>query len=136
MIASLCGPDCGVQLFVHVTGAILLVGAVGTVALLAFAGQSRWAFTILLAGVWPAYIAMRVGAQLVLSDENLDDSKATWIGVGFGVSDGGILVLLLLTLFAWLARRRAWAGSALAWLSSLYLVALGVAWFFMSAKPS
>ena len=144
MTASLCGPLCGGRLFLHVLGATLLFGGVLTVTTLAWAARRnaahtvllrRVAFRTLLLVVWPAFILMRVGAQLVLSGEGLDDSKATWIGVGFGVSDVGILVLLLMTLFGWLANRRPWAATAFASLASLYLAALGVAWFFMSAKP-
>jgi hypothetical protein len=145
MIASLCGPECGVQLFVHVLGALLLFGAVATVTILSVVALSRpadqalllrrVAFATTLAAVWPGYIVMRVGAQWVLTHENLDTNSPSWVGVGFVISDAGILVLLLLTLFGWLSRRRAWAGTALAGLSSLYLVALGVAWFYMSAKP-
>ena len=141
--ASLCGPTCGAPLFVHVFGAIVLVGGVATVVLLAFAalripGRAvllrRLAFGTTLVVVWPGYVVMRVGAQWVASHEGLANSKATWIGVGFGVSDGGVIVLALLTLAAWLAMRRPRAGEFLAGLASLYLVALGVAWFFMSTK--
>ncbi len=142
-IASLCGPTCGAPLFVHVLGATLLFGGVATVTLLAFAaarrrGQAallrRLAFGTMLVVVWPAFIVMRVGAQWVASHEGLASSKATWIGVGFGISDGGVFVLALLTLSAWLAIRRPRAGGVLAGLASVYLVALGVAWFFMSTK--
>ena len=35
--ASLCGPACGGQLFLHVLGAFLLFGSVLTVAILAYA---------------------------------------------------------------------------------------------------
>ncbi len=145
MIASLCGPGCGVQLFVHVLGALLLFGAVATVTILSVAALNRpaeqalvlrrVAFATMLVAVWPGYIVMRVGAQWVLKHENLDTNSPSWVGVGFVISDAGIVVLLALTLFGWLAKRRAWAGQLFAGLSTLYLVALGVAWFYMSVKP-
>ena len=130
-------------LFVHVFGAMVLFGGVAAVVLLAFAALRirehalllrRVAFGTTLLGVWPGFVAMRIGAQWVASHEGLSDSKATWIGIGFAISDGGIVVLAVITLLAWLAPRRPRAGSALAGLASLYLVALGVAWFFMTTK--
>ncbi len=145
MIASICGPTCGTALFVHVLGAIVLFGGVGAVALLALAALrdsahalllQRAAFTTTLALVWPGYVVMRVGAQLVASNEHLDTNPPGWLNVGFAVSDAGILVLALMTLVGWLAPRQPRAGKVLAGLSVLYVIALGVAWFAMSAKPS
>ncbi len=142
-VASLCGPTCGAPLFLHVLGAVSLFGDVAAVTILAYAALRkpeaalllrRLAFAVTLLGVWPSFIAMRIGAAWVASHEGLSSSKATWIGVGFGVSDVGVLVLALVTLFAWLAQRRPRTGPALAGLCTLYLCALGVAWFFMSTK--
>jgi len=143
MLASLCGPTCGAPLFLHVLGAVSLFGDVGTVAILAYAALRkpeaavllrRLAFAVMLVGVWPSFVAMRIGAAWVASHEGLSNSNATWIGVGFGVSDVGVLVLAALTLVAWLSTRRPRLGTALAGIATLYLGALGVAWFFMSTK--
>jgi hypothetical protein len=144
-VASLCGPTCGAPLFVHVLGATLLFGALLAVTTLGFASMRivehgsllrRLAFTVMLAGVWPSYILMRVGAQWVLSHEGLDnDSVPGWVGVGLLVSDVGIVVLLVLTFLGWLGLRRPRVGMWFAGLAALYLVALGVAVFAMSAKP-
>ena len=68
-------------------------------------------------------------------DEGLDDNPPGWVGVGFLVSDAGIMVLLVLTLLGWLGLRRPRAGVWFAGLAAIYLVALGVAVFAMSAKP-
>ncbi len=143
-VASLCGPTCGAPLFVHVLGATLLFGALFAVTTLGFASTRivehgpllrRLAFTVMLAGVWPSYILMRVGAQWVLSHEGLDENTPGWVGVGFIVSDAGILVLLVLTLLGWLGLRRPRLGIWFAGLAAMYLAALGVAVFAMSAKP-
>jgi hypothetical protein len=144
-VASLCGPTCGAPLFLHVLGATLLFGALLAVTTLGFASirivehgplLRRVAFTTMLAGVWPSYILMRVGAQWVLSHEGLDNDNAPgWVGVGFLVSDVGIVVLLVLTLLGWLGLRRPRVGAWFAGLAAIYLVALGVAVFAMSAKP-
>jgi hypothetical protein len=144
-VASLCGPTCDAPLFVHVLGATLLFGSLLAVTTVGFASLRivehgpllrRLAFTIMLAGVWPSYILMRIGAQWVLSHEGLDNDDAPgWVGVGFIVSDLGILVLLVLTLLGWLGLRRPRVGAWFAGLAAIYLVALGVAVFAMSAKP-
>jgi hypothetical protein len=143
-IASLCGPTCGTPLFLHVLGAMLLFGALLAATTLAYAATRivehgpllrRLAFTVMLAGVWPSYILMRAAAQWVLSRENLDENPPGWVGVGFLVSDAGILVLLVLTLLGWLALRRPRLGGWFAGLASIYVVALGVAVFAMTAKP-
>jgi hypothetical protein len=144
MIASLCGPNCGGRLFLHVLGATLLFGGTLTVATLVVTSLRvqehalllrRLASTLTFAVVWPAFVVMRVGAQLVLDGESLQHSHATWIGIGFGVSDAGVVVLLLLGLTTWLSRRSARAVPWAAGLSILYLAALAVAWFAMSGKP-
>jgi hypothetical protein len=133
-------------LFVHVLGAIVLFGGVGSVALLAFAALRydaqaallrRAAFMTTLLVVWPSYVVMRVGAQWILTREGLDQNPPGWVGWGFAVSDGGIVVLALITLLGRLSMspRRPQAGKFLAGLTVLYVIALGLAWFAMSAKP-
>jgi hypothetical protein len=132
-------------LFLHVLGAIALFGGISTLVIVSYAGLRipehsamlrSLAFKATLLVVWPAYIVMRIGAQWILSREGLEDDSPAWVGVGFVISDVGILVLLLLTLLGWLARRRARAGALFAGLSAIYLVALGVAWWAMTTKPT
>ncbi len=144
MIAALRPDAWDFPLFLHVLGAVLLFGGSASLAVLSIAGLRIpehavllrvLAFRTTLIVVWPAYLVMRVGAQWILSREGLEDTSPGWVGVGFIVSDAGVVVLLLLTLLGWLARRRPRAGTWFAGLSVLYLVALGVAWFAMSAKP-
>jgi hypothetical protein len=144
-VIALLRPDAwDFPLFLHVLGAVLLVGGVASVSLVSIAGLRTpehalllrtLAFRTTLVLVWPSYILMRAGAQWILSREGLDKNTPGWVGVGFAVSDFGIVVLLLLTLLGWLSLRRARLGPWFAGLSVLYLVALGVAWFAMSAKP-
>jgi hypothetical protein len=145
MIASLRPDSWDFPLFLHVLGSVLLFGGIASLAVLSFAGLRTQehatllralAFRTTLLVVWPAYIVMRVGAQWILSREGLDNESAPgWVGVGFVVADGGIIVVLLLTLLGWLAVRRPRLSAWFAGLSAVYLVALGVAWFAMSAKP-
>ena len=144
MIAVIRPHAWDLPLFMHVLGAILLFGGVAAVALLSFAALReqahaallrRTAFATTVLVVWPAYVVMRVGAQWILSREGLDQNPPGWVGAGLAVSDAGILILAVITLLGWLAPRRPQAGKFLAGLSVLYLIALGVAWFAMTAKP-
>ncbi len=152
MIVALLRPDdWELPLFLHVLGAVVLFGAVASVAILTIASLGRepvaaillrrLAFTTMLLVVWPAYVVMRVGAQWILSKE-YPDNLPDWIGIGLGISDAGILVLALLTVLTWLGFRgtrpeqpRPRSTTIAAGLALLYLVALGVAWFAMTAKP-
>jgi len=145
-LIALIRPDAwDFPLFLHVLGAVVLFGGTASLVVVSLAGLRvpehatllrTLAFRTTLLVVWPSYIVMRVGAQWILSREGLDDAPAPgWVAVGLVVADGGIVVILLLTLLAWLALRRARAGVWFAGLATLYVVALGVAWWAMSAKP-
>jgi hypothetical protein len=146
MIAALRLDSWDFPLFAHVIGAMALFGGVGAIFLLSVAGERmpaqavfarRVAFGTLLAVVWPAYIVMRVGAQWIFDKEDaVITGTPTWIGAGIAVGDGGALVLIGLTVLGWLAlRRRPSVSRYFAGLAGIYLIALGVAWWAMSAKP-
>jgi hypothetical protein len=145
VIAFLRPDSWDFPLFVHVLGAIVLFGGVGTLVLLSFVAQRipaqavfarRLAFTTLVVVVWPAYVVMRVGAQWIYDKEDLHPDFPSWIAVGVVVGDGGALLLIALTVLGWFAlRRRPSLARYFAGLSTLYLLALGVAWWAMSAKP-
>ena len=140
-------PDSwNLPLFVHVAGAMLLVAAV-VVVLAVTAGAlrrgddaavlMRLAFRALLLGVLPAWLVMRVGAQWVESEEAVGDPS--WIGIGYGTSEGGLLLILIATGLAWRATRRgaaAGSGRAVFALSALVLFAFAVAIWAMTAKPT
>jgi hypothetical protein len=145
MLATVRPHAWDLPLLLHVLGAMVLVGAVATSALLAFAAwrrpgvpvYGRAAFWSLLAVGVPAYVVMRVGAQWTYSKEGFSgDNDPTWIGVGFAAADAGLLLLLLTTglAFWWNRRGKPVVGRVVAGLASLYLVLLGIAWFAMSAK--
>src|SRR5436190_22162565 len=75
---------------------------------------TRFAFRSLLMGVLPAYVVMRVGAQLIVDKEKLSDTNATWIGIGFGSSDAGLLLLLVTVILTGLTARAARQGNVVA----------------------
>jgi hypothetical protein len=99
---------------------------------------SRLAFRTLIYVVVPAWIVMRVGAQLIADKEFPGDKTPGWVDVGFIVSEPGLILLIALGVLAWVSARRGGVGraaAALAVLAPLYLAALVVAWWAMSAKP-
>ena len=140
-------------LFLHVLGAILTFGAVATAAFLVFASLRRTtpastllrrlAFRTMLFAVWPSFILMRVAAEWIRSKEFSGGTEPDWVGVGYVIADAGLLILIALTVCTYLAARQtsperprpAMATVATA-LAGLYLVALAVAWWAMSTKPS
>lgn len=145
MLAAIRPDSWNLPLFLHVLGAVLTFGATATVALLAFAGRReteralwlrRLTFTVGLAVLVPAWILMRVAAQWV-DNKEFPSHEPGWLGVGYSVSEGGLLLIVVMLILAWLSRRRleSRAAAVVPWLASVYLVALGIAWFAMSAKP-
>jgi hypothetical protein len=143
MLAMVRPDSWNLPLFLHVLGAMLLVGTTAATAALALAGwrsDRDWLFSAtfktLLIGVLPAWLLTRAAAQWILDKWNFADDPG-WVGVGFVVTEPGLLLLLLATLFAWLARRRkgGWPIRVTAVLLVVYSAALAVAWWVMSAKP-
>ena len=139
-------------LFLHVGGAMALVASL-VVALYAiriarqrgdqpaaqFAFRTLWRFTL------PSYIVMRVGAQWILSKEKLEDSKDAWIGIGFGSSDFGLLLLIIGLVLTGLMARRAKQGTSVAGamqlrvaaiLAGLLVLAYLVTIWAMTTKPA
>ena len=150
---ALVRPDSwNLPLFIHIAGAMALVGSLivapyalriararGDQPAAQFAFRVLWRFTL------PAYIVMRTGAQLIVSKEKLEDSKDTWIGIGFGVSDVGALLLIICLILAGLMARKAKAGTSVAGstqlrvatvLTGVLVLAYIVAIWAMTTKPT
>jgi hypothetical protein len=129
-------------LFVHVLGAVALVGTL-VVVLAVSAGAtrggdgaavlSRISFRTLLIGVLPSYIVMRVGAEWIAFEEAVGDP--TWVGIGYMTSDAGLLLLLIAIGLAWRASRRGTAARAVIVLAAVLLLAFAVAVWAMTTKP-
>ena len=101
VLAAIRPDSWNFPLLLHVLGAMLLVGALvlsTTVLLMAWrsgeAGLLRLGYRSLLLGVIPSLIVMRAGAAWIASKEGLDDSNATWIGIGFTTADGGVVLIM------------------------------------------
>ena len=138
-------------LLLHVLGAMVLVALLAVAAVVLSvalrsddrAGALRLAFRTLLIGAIPAYLVMRVGAEWVASKENLEDADFAWINIGYSVADGGLLVLIVMTVLTGIASRRAKRGDTpsglVRWangLALLLIVAYAVALWAMATKPT
>lgn len=148
MVASIRPDSWDFPLFVHVAGAMLLVGAL-VVVVATMGGALRrgdgvevlssLAFRMLLIGVLPAYILMRVSAEWIASKEDVPDD-VDWVGIGYAVGDGGLVLTIIAAIVAWRAARRGPAGPgglgrAVVVLSVVMLLAYAVALWAMTAKP-
>jgi hypothetical protein len=157
MLAAIRPDSWNYALFLHVFGAMALVGALVTAVTAQLLGwrqvaagdslaYARVAFkTLLFVGI-PAWFAMRIGGQWIGSKEGWDnvDNPPSWLDVGFITADlGGILLLTAVILAGFGARRLARADGGVSILArsagvlavvvlAVYLVAL----WAMTAKPN
>jgi hypothetical protein len=142
--------DWNFPLFVHVLGAMVLVGGLLTGAsALAFARADarslRLGYWSLLAVALPGWIVMRLGGQWIYSREGWADlpesEQPTWLGVGLVTADAGGVILLVSLIVGGVGvyrlRRRRGSGllTATLLLSLLLLAAYVVAIWAMSGKP-
>ena len=157
-LATIRPDDWNLALFLHILGAMVVVGAV-VLALIYFAAAWRGEApeslragfrTLLYAGI-PGYIVMRGGSEWIYSKEGLDalPTDPDWIGIGYITADAGLLLLLVATITTGIASRRANAVEATteaaprttgvrvsATLCALLLVGYVIAIWAMTAKPA
>jgi len=150
LIAAIRPDEQNFPLFVHVLGAMILVGGLLTTAgTLAWARGDvpslRLAYRTLLAVALPGWIVMRIGAQWIYSKEGWDDlpdsAQPTWIGIGYLLADLGGLILLVSLIVGGIGvyRLRDGKGAGLLRatliLSLILLAAYVVAVWAMAGKP-
>ena len=149
VLAAIRPDSWNFPLFVHVLGAMILVGG-----LLAGAGAMTFArgdVRLLRLGYWslllvalPGYLVMRFGAQWIYSESVYDDlpEDPTWISIGFIVADIGALLVLIALIVGGIGVRRLRDGrgagllkaaTILAW---IVLAAALVAVWAMAGKPN
>jgi hypothetical protein len=152
VIAAIRPDDVNFPLFLHVFGAMLLVGTLLGVALATLigwrrpehdVGLTRLALRTLLMGVFPSWILMRIAAQWTASRENIpDDADATWLGIGYITAEAGGLLILISIILSAVGLRKLRSGSGVGFgravgvISILLLVAYLVAVWAMTAKPT
>ncbi len=123
-------------LFVHVLGAMILVGGLlAGASTLAFArGDVRFlrlGYWALLLVAFPGYVVMRIGAQWIYSTSVYDDlpEDPTWIGIGFIVADAGALLVLVALILGGIGVRRLKNGKG----AGLLKAAMVIAWIVLAA---
>jgi hypothetical protein len=137
---ALVRPDSwNFPLFLHVLGATILVGAVGAAVLIAIRAPAQRRLLVRTIGflVLPAWVLMRFAGQWIDSREDIQGDPA-WLGIGFGIGDAGLVLLVVTALIAWWGSRhpeRRWPTRTVASISSIYLIALFVAMWAMTTKP-
>jgi hypothetical protein len=140
-----------IRLFIHVLGAMILVGGLLSAAgLLALSrGDVRYlrlGYWTLLAVALPGWIVMRIGAQLIYTEQGWDKLPDTidepaWLGIGYLLADLGGLLLLVSLIVGGVGvyRLREGKGAGLLKatmvLSLVILAAYVVAVWAMAGKP-
>jgi hypothetical protein len=142
VLAAIRPDDWNLGLFVHILGAMALVGALALVVVALAERNMRLGYRSLLLGVLPGWIVMRGGAQWIAEKEKVDDLDPvpSWVDIGYSVSDPMLLLIIIATVCAGLAARRQRQGGPLRGtalvLTVIMLVAAFVAVWAMSTKPT
>jgi hypothetical protein len=151
MLAAIRPDSWNFPLFVHVLGAMILVGGlVAGASALAFArGDAkllRLGFWSLMLVSFPGWVVMRLGAQWIYSKEGWDNVpdnlRPDWLGIGAVLADAGGLVLVITLIIGGIGVRRLQAGKssrllkATLVLSVVLLAAYVVAVWAMAGKPN
>jgi hypothetical protein len=159
-LAAIRADEVNFPLFLHVLGAMLLVGLLLAVASAIIVGWersdpaqaaalTRLGLQTLLYGVFPSYLLMRIGAQWTESKEFGDLPKpakdaiedSAWLGIGYITADLGallILVCMILSGIGLVRMRRGGGvglGRAVGIIAVLLLAAYVVAVWAMTTKP-
>lgn len=150
-LAAVRPDDWNFPLFLHVLGAMLLVGGLTTAVTSFWLGWRRDAATLSRLGFWsllvvafPSWWLMRLAAQWIYDKEGFGgEGDPGWIGVGFITAEGGGLLLLISIILTGIGVRRLRRGgggpSTLvrvgAVLATIVLAAYVLAVWAMTAKP-
>ena len=147
LLAVVRPDDWNLPLFLHILGAMTLVGGL-VLAATALAGS--WGngaaagvhvgYRALLLAALPGWVVMRVSAQWLLDKEGLEDADLSWIEIGFITSEPLLLFLIGATVLAGMAARREPArarnlGRVATVLVGLLLTAYVVTVWAMTTKP-
>jgi hypothetical protein len=149
-LAAIRPDDWNLPLFLHVLGAMVLVGGLFSCAgILAYArgaeGMLRLGYWSLLGIALPGWVLMRIGAEWIYTKEGWDDLPAgaepSWLETGGFIADVGGLVLLVALVAGGIGMYRLRAGRGVGLLkvtlvlSVVLLAAYLVAVWAMAGKP-
>jgi len=151
VLAAIRPGDWDIALFLHVLGAMAMVGglALAAIALVGVwrggaVAMTRLAYRALLLVTLPGWVVMRFAGEWIASKEDLSDDEPAWLGIGYMTSEPGLLLIIIATVTAGLALRKAAradaaearAPRAATVLVGVLLVAYVVAIWAMTAKPT
>jgi ABC-type maltose transport system permease subunit len=136
LLATVRPDSWNFPLFVHVFGAMVLVGGLlaGASTLLYARGDVRFlrlGYWTLVAVALPGYVVMRIGAQWIYSRSIYDDlpEDPTWIGIGFIVADLGALLTVIALILGGIGVSRLSKGGG----TGLLKAAMVIAWLVLAA---
>ena len=115
VLAALRADELDFLVFAHVLGAMVFMGALllaGTVLAGAWADGAaervRLGYRTLLIAVLPSYLVMRIFGQILESrDEYEAVEESAWIGIGYGTTELGFLLIVASSVAAGLGSRSA-----------------------------
>ncbi len=153
MLAAVRSHGFDLAVFVHVAGAMILMGGLVTAAGAGIigwrdtaGGLRRLAALTLFAVALPGWIIMRVGAEWAYSKsvwDNLPDNlQPTWLGIGYIIADASGIILLVALIAGGIGIRRARSGGGAGLLktstvlAAVLIVAYVVAVWAMGGKPN
>lgn len=142
VLAAIRPDDWNLPLFVHILGAMALVGALVLVLVALAERDIRLGYRSLLFGVVPGWIVMRGAAEWIAEKEKVNDIEPvpSWVDIGYSVADPMLLLIIIATVCAGLAARREQRGGALRGtalvLTGIMLIAAVIAIWAMSTKPT
>jgi len=153
VIAAVRPHGWDLAVFVHVLGAMVLMGGLVTAAGAGILGWRdgsaalrRFSALTLFAVALPGWLVMRVGAEWAYAKEGWDkvpDSlQPTWLGIGYLTADIGGLLLLIALVLGGIGIRRARSGGGAGLLRASTVIAVLliavyiVSVWAMGGKPS
>jgi hypothetical protein len=150
-LAAIRPDDLNLLLFIHVLGAMVFVGALllaGTVLAGAWndgsAQRVRLGYRTLLIAVVPSYLVMRVFGQILESKDDYEAAEeSAWIGIGYGTTELGLLLIIASSVAAGVGSRKALrdggpvgtSGKVATVLVWIMVVLFTIAIWAMTAKP-
>jgi hypothetical protein len=153
VLAAVRENSSDVAVFVHVVGAMILVGGLVTATGAGLIGWRdagialrRLSALTLFAVALPGWIVMRVGAEWAYTKEGWDkvpdELQPTWLGIGYLTADIGGLILLISLVVGGIGLRRTRSGGgagllrASTALAAILIAVYVVSVWAMGGKPS
>jgi hypothetical protein len=152
VLAAIHADDLNLPLFLHVLGAMVLVGSL-LLAVTVLAGAwsngsatlTRVGYKTLLIAVLPSWLLSRVFAEILAAKDAYEaNEEDAWIAIGYGTSEFGLLLIIAATIAAGVGSRRALAEGGpvgtsrrvAAVLVAILIVLYVIALWAMAAKPA